>query len=414
MTSVATKRFERGSVLERRDVILDVRILDFRFWILDWLWLVGLAFLASGCNHAPPQMPQMKAPEVDVAMPIYREVIDHEDFTGQTEAVMTIDIRARVTGYLKSVNFKHGAEVKKGDLLFEIDPPHYKAEHARAEGVVAQAAARLNRLKLDYARAERLHPSGTITKEQFDLVSGDVAEAEANLAAAQASLKLASVALGYCTIKAPIDGRMSRPNIDPGNLVKADDTSLSLTRIVAQDPMWVYFDLDERTMLRLRRLGKSASAADGSATVDNIAVFIGLADEDDYSHEGKLDFRDNRLDPSTGTLRVRGVFPNADRFLTPGMFVRVRLPIGEPHQALLVPEQAVGTDQGQKFVYVIDNKDEVTYRRVQVGKLYEGLRVISEGISPGERIVVTGVQRVMPGMKVDAKLVQSKSGKSEE
>lgn len=377
----------------------------------------------------------MKAPEVDVAMPVYREVIDHEDFTGQTEAVKTIDIRARVTGYLKSVNFKHGAEVKKGDLLFEIDPPHYKAEHARAEGVVAQAQARLNRLKLDYARAERLHPSGTITKEQFDLVSGDLAEAEANLAAAKASLKLASVALGYCTINAPIDGRMSRPNIDPGNLVKADDITVSLTRIVAQDPMWVYFDIDERTMLRLRRLRKGVSIADssvsdggantdiaednnadvnatdvaagGGGTSEGIAVFIGLADEDDYPHEGVLDFRDNRLDPNTGTLRVRGVFKNADRFLTPGMFVRVRLPIGKPHQALLVPEQAVGTDQGQKFVYVIDGKDEVTYRRVTVGKLYEGLRVITEGISPGERIVVTGVQRVMPGMKVQAQLVKN-------
>lgn len=377
-------------------------ILDFRFRILDSLLLMGLALLAAGCNHAPPQMPALKTPEVDVAMPIYREVIDHEDFTGQTEAVMTIDIRARVTGYLKSVNFKHGAEVKKGDLLFEIDPPHYKAEHARAEGVVAQAQARLNRLKLDHARAERLFPSNTITKEQFDLVSGDLAEAEANLAAAKASLKLASVALGYCTINAPIDGRLSRPNIDPGNLVKADDTSLSLTRIVAQDPMWVYFDLDERTMLRLRRLSAGAKATD-----EKIPVLIGLADEEGYPHEGALDFRDNRLDPNTGTLRVRGVFPNADRFLTPGMFVRVRLPIGKPQQALLVPEQAVGTDQGQKFVYIVDNKDQITYRRVQVGKLYEGLRVISEGISPGERIVVTGVQRVMPGMKVDAKLVQA-------
>lgn len=408
--------------------------------------------MAVGCNNAPPPPPPMKAPEVDVAMPVYREVGDYEDFTGQTESVKTIDIRARVTGYLKSVNFKHGAEVKKGDLLFEIDPPHYKAEHARAEGVVAQAQARLNRLKLDYARAERLRPSGTITKEQFDLVSGDLAEAEANLAAAKASLKLASVALGYCTINAPIDGRLSRPNIDPGNLVKQDDTNLSLTRIVAQDPMWVYFDVDERTMLRLQRLHKPPPApagttgdpaadtpvadsgaagrgardasitdgneaggniTDGGAVEEGISVFIGLADEQGNPHEGRIDFRDNRLDPNTGTLRLRGVFSNADRLLTPGMFVHVRLPIGEPHQALLVPEQAIGTDQGQKFVYVIDGKSEVTYRRVQVGKLYEGLRVIHEGISPGERIVVTGVQRVMPGMKVDAKLVQSNPVKDE-
>jgi RND family efflux transporter MFP subunit len=353
-------------------------------------------------------MPPPKTPEVEVSMPVYREISDHEDFTGQTEAVKTIDIRARVTGYLKSVNFKHGAEVEKGDVLFEIDPPYYEAEYDRTGGLLAQTEARLKRLKLDHARAEQLRPAGTITKEQYDLVSGDLAEAEANLQAAKAAHKIASVNLGYCTIKAPISGRMSRPNIDPGNLVKADDTSLSLTRIVAQDPMWVYFDLDERTMLRLRRLVPwSGSVPDAEDA--QLPVFIGLADETGYSHEGRLDFRDNRLDPSTGTLRVRGVFSNADRLLTPGLFVRVRLPIGEKHQALLVPEQAVGTDQGQKFVYVVDNKDEVSYRRVKVGKLYEGMRVITEGIFPGERIVVTGVQRVQPGMKVEAKLVENKT-----
>jgi RND family efflux transporter MFP subunit len=361
--------------------------------------LVALA----GCGQAPPAMPPATAPEVDVTMPVYREVTDHEDFTGQTEAVRTIDIRARVTGYLKTVNFKHGSEVEKGDVLFEIDPPYYEAEHARAEGVVAQAEARLRRLHLDHDRAQRLHPSGTITKEQFDLVSGDLAEAEANLKAAKAALKIASVNLGYCTVKAPIAGRMSRPYIDPGNLVRADDTML--TRIVAQEPMWVYFDLDERTMLRLRRLVHSGASQ--AVEEAKLPVFIGLADEPDFPHEGTLDFSDNRLDPSTGTLRVRGVFPNADRFLAPGLFVRVRLPIGKPYQALLVPEQAVGTDQGQKFVYVVDNKEEIAYRRVKVSKLYDGLRVIAEGIFAGERIVVTGVQRVQPGMKVEAKLLEN-------
>ncbi|HVX10944.1 MAG TPA: efflux RND transporter periplasmic adaptor subunit [Pirellulales bacterium] len=365
-------------------------------------WLICLVACA-GCNQVTPTMPPQKAPEVDVTMPVYREITDHEDFTGQTEAVKTIDIRARVTGYLREVKFKHGTAVEKGDVLFEIDPPYYEAEHARTEGVVAQAEARLRRLRLDHDRAQRLHPTGTITKEQFDLVSGDVAEAEASLKTAKAAHKIATVNLGYCTVKAPISGRMSRPYIDPGNLVRADDTML--TRIVAQEPMWVYFDLDERTMLRLRRLVHSG---DSEAIEDaQLPVFIGLADEPDFLHQGTLDFSDNRLDPSTGTLRVRGVFANTDHFLTPGLFVRVRLPIGKPYQALLVPEQAVGTDQGQKFVYVVDNKEEISYRRVKVGKLYEGLRVITDGIFAGERIVVTGVQRVQPGMKVDAKLAEN-------
>jgi RND family efflux transporter MFP subunit len=365
-----------------------------------------LLFLATcaGCDKASAtavsQVP--KAPEVDVCLPTYREITDFEDFTGQTESVRTIDIRARVTGYLKAVHFQHGAEVKKGDLLFEIDPPYYEAEQSRTEGLVAQAEARLNRLKLDYARAERNLPTKVITQEQFDLVKGDLDEAEGSLKTAKAQLKIATVNLGYCTIRAPIDGRMSRPDVDPGNLVRADDTML--TRIVAQNPMWVYFDLDERTMLRLRRLAQSRySDATGE---ERLPVFIGLADEEAYPHQGVLNFEDNRLDPSTGTLRVRGEFANDDRLLRPGLFVRVRLPIGESYQALLVPEQAVGTDQGQKFLYVVDSDNKVTYRRVKTGKLHDGLRVITDGISSGDRIVTTGVQRVLPGMKVEIKLVE--------
>ena len=375
-------------------------ILDFGFWIAAGLCIA----LAAGCSQgkaAPPPM-AMKPPEVDVCLPVYREVTDFEDFTGQTESVRTIDIRARVTGYLKAVHFKHGADVKKGELLFEVEPTHYEAEHARAEGVLAQAEARLARLKLDYARAEQNKRTAVITQAEFDLVSGDMAEAEANVKSAKAALKIATVNLGYCTIRAPIDGRMSRPNVDPGNIVKTDDTLLS--RIVAQDPMWVYFDLDERTMLRLRRL--SLSGEHVSVGEAGLPVFIGLADEDDFPHRGVLNFEDNRLDPSTGTLRVRGEFSNADRLLQPGLFVRVRLPIGKPSQALLVPEQAVGTDQGQKFVYVVDTDNKITYRRVKSGKLYDGLRVIANGVSPGERIVTKGVQRVQPGMEVEPKLLE--------
>ncbi len=350
-----------------------------------------------GCNHSPPPPPMAAVPEVEVCQPVYREVTDREEFTGQTEAVKTVDIRARVTGYLTAVNFRHGAEVNQGDLLFEIDPPYYQAEADRAAGVVAEAEARAQRLTLDFERAKKLHSTGIMAKEQFDLVSGDTAQAVATLRSAKSSQKIAEVNLGYCKVRAPITGRMSRPYIDPGNLVKADDTVL--TRIVSQDPMWVYFDLDERTMLRLRRLEQKIES--GAETTAKLPVLMALADEQTSTREGVLDFEDNRLDPSTGTLRVRAVFDNRDRMLTAGLFVRVRLPIGEPHKALLVPEQALGTDQGQKFLYVLTANDEVAYRPVQVGKVHDRQRVITQGLSPEERVVVTGIQRVRPGIKVN-------------
>jgi multidrug efflux pump subunit AcrA (membrane-fusion protein) len=424
--------------------------------------LATLLFAAPGCGHAPEPLPPSGPPQVEVSLPVHQEIRDYEDFSGQTESVASIDIRARVTGYLSQVNFDHGAEVQKGDILFEVDPPYYEAELARAEGGVAQAESRLNRLKADYERTVTLHQQNVITQAQFDLATSDVTEAEGTLKAARAVLKIAQVNMGYTKVKAPVSGRVSRPFIDPGNLVKADDTIL--TRIVAQDPMWVYFDLDERTMLRLRRLDMkenqvtrdarnmittahasapavlntdapdatpaedeqpekneqstdelpsdlsgSAPSADSRRTASTgpTEVLMGLADERNYTRRGVLDFEDNRIDPSTGTLRVRAVFSNADRLLSPGLFVRIRIPVGESYQALLVPEEALGTDQGQRFVYVVNERNEVSYRRVAVGKLHEGLRVITSGLEPGERVVVTGLQRVAPGAKVEAKLIEN-------
>lgn len=364
-------------------------------WVRLAVFAVAIDVSLIGCKRQAPPAQVAAVPEVEVCLPTDREITDHEDFTGQTEAVKTIEIRARVTGYLKAVNFQHGSEVKQGDLLFEIDPPYYKAEADRAAGVVAEAEAKMHRLSLDYERAKKLQPTGVMTKEQFDLISGDMAQAAATLRATKAELKIAEVNLGYCEVRAPITGRMSRPFIDPGNLVKADDTML--TRIVSQDPIWVYFDLDERTILRLRRLAKEGTI---SSDPSKLSVLMALADEQDYLHQGKLDFEDNRVDPSTGTLRVRAVFDNHDRLFSPGLFVRVRLPIGVPHQALLVPEQALGTDQGQKFVYVLTKEDEVVYRKVQVGKVHNRQRVITDGLAPDERVVVTGLQRVRPGIKV--------------
>lgn len=373
----------------------------------------GFALAATlalvGCAEGPPAMPPPPPPEVEVAVPVHQEIRDYEDFTGQTEAVSSIDIHARVTGYLTAVHFEHGAEVKEGDLLFEIDPPHYQAEADRAAGVLAQAESRHKRLQLDFDRTAKLHAQGNLTQAQYDLAASDLAESEAAAQSARATLKMANVNLGYTRVTAPISGRVSEPFIDPGNLCRSNETLL--TRIVAQDPMWVYFDLDERTLLRLRRLEQPASLGSPEVAAKPVAsetkVYIGLADEQGYPHEGKLDFEDNRVDASTGTLRVRAVFPNAQRLLSPGLFVRVRVPIGDPYRALLIPELALGTDQGQKFVYVVNDQNEVSYRRVTVGKLHEGLRVISDGLAPEERVVVVGLQRVMPGIKVNAKLTET-------
>ena len=226
---------------------------------------------------------------------------------------------------------------------------------------------------------------------------------------------MAKLNLDFTEVKAPISGRISRRMVDPGNLVRADDTML--TTIVSLDPMYAYFDIDERTLLKLRRLtaeGKIKARDDGNV----IPVWVGLSDEEEFPHAGEINFTDNRVDPSTGTLRVRGVLPNPKpRLFSPGMFVRIRLPVGEPHQAILIPEKAVGTDQGNKFLYIVDGEDKVVYRPVKTGSLNEGMRVVTDGLKAGERVIVIGGQRVRQGAPVDAQpfidpTVKPESGKA--
>ena len=251
---------------------------------------------------------------------------------------------------------------------------------------------RCKRLEADFARARGLLSRRAISQEEFDKMSGDRAEAEAMVGVAKASRDVASLNLKFTKVLAPTSGRISRHLIDRGNLVKADETLL--TTIVTLEPMYAYFDVDERTLLKLRRLG---------GALKNLPVLLGLADEDEFPHAGKIDFIDNRVDTATGTLRVRGVFTNPDRILSPGLFVRIRVPISKPHYANLVPEKALGTDQGQKYLYIVTPENEVTYRRVRTGQLTESLRVIEDGIQPGERFVVSGLQRVRPGVRVTPK-----------
>jgi multidrug efflux system membrane fusion protein len=362
--------------------------------------LVGAAAAVAGCNDDRPAAKKAAPPIVTVTQPVERDITEHEDFTGRTDAVYTVDVRARVSGYLEKVSFKDGDEVKEGDVLFQIDPRQYEADLARNEATVTQAEAHARRLEADYQRAVKLYARGGIGREEYDRITGDRDEAEAAVGIARAARDLAKLNVQWTKVLAPITGRLSRRLVDPGNLVKADDTIM--TNIVSQDIMYVYFDIDERTLLRLRRLIREGKIK--SRTETEVPIHVELADEAGYPHKGVIDFSDNKIDPSTGTLRVRGKIDNPrPRVLSPGLFVRVQLPIGNPHRALMVPEQALGTDQGRKFVYVVDRDRKVLYRTVKVGPLEEGYRVVVDGLKPGERVILSGVQRVKPGIEVNPK-----------
>lgn len=370
---------------------------------------------SSGCAKTEAKPPPPKPPAVVTDVPIESEVSDYEYFVGQTMARKSVEVRARVNGYLDKLNFNDGDEVKEGDLLFEIDSRQYDADLARTEAALAQAEAHARRLEADYQRARNLKGREVLSQSEYDVVAGDYTEAKAAVGIAKANRDLARLNKSFTKVDAPIEGRLSRRMVDPGNLVKADETLL--TNIVTLDPVYVYFDIDERTLLRLRRLvaeGKIKSRAEAELHID-----VALADEEGFPRQGTVDFSDNKVDQMTGTLRVRAAVPNPKpRVLSPGMFMRVRLPVGKPHRAILVPEQAVGTDQGRKFLYVVKpGKDKtgkpadiVEYRPITVGSQQEVMigtrleqrRVVEQGIAPGERVVVSGLQRVRPGIAVTA------------
>jgi RND family efflux transporter MFP subunit len=354
----------------------------------------------AGCHRVAPAPPPSRPPEVIVSRPVLQEVTDFEEFTGRMEPVEVVEVRARVSGYLQGLHFEEGADVKKGDLLFEIDPRPFQAELNRAEANLAQAEAHGRRLEADYQRAASLLASRGMSREDYDKIVGDLAEARAAVQSAKATRDLAALNLDYSRVTAPISGRISRRLLDPGNLVKADETAL--TYITNFEPMYAYFDVDERTYLRLYRF-LIEKGIRSLAQVRQMSVSLGLVDEVGYPHEGKINFVDTRVDPNTGSVWVRGVFPNPNRLLTPGLFVRVRLPVGEPHQAILIPERALATDQGQKFVYVVNDKNVATYRQVRVGAQHGQLRIVEGGIDVGERLVISGLQRVRSGTPVEPK-----------
>jgi RND family efflux transporter MFP subunit len=361
---------------------------------------LGLAGCAKERSEAPAA-----PPPVTVSYPLEREVTDHADFTARTVAVDSVELRARVSGYLDKVNFKEGAMVKKGDLLFEIDPRTYQAVLNVAEGNLGTAEARLERLNSDLERARRMFANRAIGREEFDRISGERAEAAAQRVAQKAAVARARLDVGFSRVTAPVSGRVSRYNVTVGNLVQAGDLTggTLLTTIVSVDPMYAYFDVDERTVQRVKQLIREGRSHSPEAV--EYPVRFALATEGGFPHRGTINFIDNQVNPKTGTIRVRGVFPNKDESLLPGFFGRVQVPIGLPHKALLVTERALDTDQGQKVLYVVDKDNKVVSRPVRLGALHDGLREITDGIKPGERVIVTGIQQVRTGLTVEPTLV---------
>lgn len=369
---------------------------------------IGSALL--GCERAPEANAAVAPPVVAVSQPIEREVTDYDEYTGRTAAVDAVEVRARVSGYLVKVHFQEGALVEKGDLLFEIDPRPFQAVLDEAEGRVAQWEARLVRAEADAARNQQLLPGGAVSERELDTAVADRDEARAAIRSAQAAVERAALDLEFTRVTAPISGRTSRYLITEGNLVTADATLL--TTLVSIDPMYAYFDVDETTVLRVRQLIR-----EGNMPVirgGEVPVRLSLTPDDGFPHQGTIDFAENRVDAETGTLRLRGVFPNQGEVLLPGLFVRVRAPIGKAHRALLVSERAVDNDQGQKILYIVDDENQVVSRPIRVGALHDGLREIVDGVQPGERVIVNGLLQVRPGIIVEPKLVEmpvSPSGK---
>ncbi|SEA95417.1 efflux RND transporter periplasmic adaptor subunit [Paraburkholderia sartisoli] len=346
--------------------------------------------------RAPAQAAPTIVPEVDVATVIEKTITDWQTYSGRLEAVEKVEIRPQVSGTIVSVNFKDGALVKKGDTLFVIDPRPYAAEVDRAEAQLAAAQARTGYTQSDWERAQRLLADNAIAKRDYDEKQNAAREASANLKAAAAALETAKINLGYTNIVAPVAGRVSRAEITVGNVVSAGAGAAPLTTLVSVSPIYASFDADEQTYLKY-----ISHVKDGR----KVPVDLGLADESGYSRSGSIDSVDNRLDTSSGTIRVRARFDNSDGTLVPGLYARIKVGGSAPHPALLIDDAAVGTDQDKQFVFVVDKDNHVVYREVQLGGQQGNLRVVTSGLKSGDRIVVNGTQRVRPGAEVRAHMV---------
>jgi len=361
--------------------------------------IIVLAIVLSGCDSKPTPQAAAAPPPVTVAQPAKRTVTDWDEFTGRFDAVEEVQVRARVGGFVTNVEFRDGAVVNAGDLLYIIDPRPFEAVAEQADGQLSDARAKAELAKRELDRALSLVQTQAVAESTVDQRPQALQAAKASEIQAAGLLKAAQLNIEFTHVLAPIGGRASRHLVSVGNLVQGSEGGATLlTSIVSLDPIYIYFDMDEATYLKYNRLyfeGKRPSSRENPNPVQ-----VTLTGETKLSHDGKVDFLDNRLDVSTGTLRGRAVIPNKDFSILPGQFGRVRLIASAPYEALLVPDTAVATDQARKIVFVVKDDDTVEAKPVTLGPLDEGLRVIREGLKPEDRVIVDGLQRARVGAKV--------------
>jgi RND family efflux transporter MFP subunit len=349
----------------------------------------------AACNNQLPAT-HLSPPEVTVSKPTQKDIVNWAEFTGRIAAVHFVKITPRVSGYIVDIPFNEGDIVHKGDLLYQIDPRPYQHAYDQAVGQLQQAKANQQFQEVTFARQQRLRDTGVIAKEDYDTSLSNKNQAEAQVVSAQAAVDSAALNLEFTQVVSPINGRVSRQLVHIGNLVQADNTEL--TTVVSIDPIYAYFHVDELAQLRYQRLvkeGKLPSPKEGGAP-----VYLQLQDETGFPHEGTINFADNAYDSSTGTLLVRGTFHNPDGFLVPGNFVRVRVPASPKYSALLLAERAIGSDQDEKFVYVVDSKNVAHLRHITLGPLADGLRVVKSGLHPDDVVIVNGIIKVRPNSPV--------------
>lgn len=374
----------------------------FRFSLRNALATAVIAAVLAGCGSQAAEQAAPAAPQVGAAPVLIKPIRQWDEFSGRIEAVESVQLRPRVSGYIDKVDYVEGQEVKKGDVLFTIDARPYRAEFDRASADLARARTQAELARSEAARARKLVDQQATSTESWEQRRAAADQASADVAAAQAALDQARLNLEWTQVRAPIAGRAGRAMVTAGNLVTAGDGAGVLTTLVAQDKVYVYFDADEATFLRYARMARDGERP--SEREARLPVRVGLIGEDGFAHAGQVDFLDNQVERSTGTIRVRAVLDNAERRFVPGLFARVQLPGSGEFEAVLIDDKAVLTDQDRKYVYVVDKDGKAQRRDVQLGRTADGLRIVQQGLAAGDRVIVDGVQKVfMPGMPVQVK-----------